>query len=101
MGTVNHLTVSDDLTIYHALDLKQQLIAALHDSEAIELDLSHVREIDTAGLQVLILLKREASQQHKDVLISACSPAVHQTISFCNLSKFFGDPAVTVEHEQA
>ncbi len=51
MGTQNRLSISEDLTIYHALEHKERLIAALDAGDGLELDLSQVGEIDTAGLQ--------------------------------------------------
>jgi anti-sigma B factor antagonist len=98
----NHrLAIREDLTIYHAMDQKQQLLDALSATQALELDLSQVSEIDTAGLQLLILAKREAALQQKALSIVAHSPAVRQTLDFCNLATFFGDPVVIPAREQA
>ncbi len=100
MGTQNRLSISEDLTIYHALEHKERLIAALDAGDGLELDLSPVGEIDTAGLQLLILAKREAARRDKALAIVAHSPAVRQTLEFCNLAAFFGDPVVITAHEQ-
>ena len=62
MPAENRLTVHEDMTIYHALDLKQRLMGALEANANLELDLAQVSEIDTAGLQLLILTKREAAR---------------------------------------
>jgi anti-anti-sigma factor len=83
------------------MDQKQQLMAALDDAEALELDLSQVAEMDTAGLQLLLLAKREAGRQNKHLSIVAHSPVVRQTLDFCNLATFFGDPVIITAHEQA
>ncbi len=101
MSNPTRLAILEELTIYHAMDQKQQLLDALANSQALELDLSQVAEIDTAGLQLLILAKREAGQQSKELSIVAHSPAVRQTIDFCNLAAFFGDPVVISAHEHA
>lgn len=100
MGT-NRLAITEDLTIYHALDQKQVLISALENTEALELDLSQVGEMDTAGLQLLILAKREAARLGKQLAIVAHSPVVRQTIDFCNLAAFFGDPVIITAREEA
>ena len=55
MSANNRLTILEDLTIYNALEQKQQLLDALSATSRLELDLSQVAEIDTAGLQLLIL----------------------------------------------
>lgn len=100
MGTQNRLAIMEDLTIYHAMEQKERLVAALEMADGLELDLSQVGEIDTAGLQLLILVKREAARRDKALSIVAHSPAVRQTLDFCNLAAFFGDPVVITAHEQ-
>ncbi|MDD2743976.1 MAG: STAS domain-containing protein [Rhodocyclaceae bacterium] len=101
MSVNNRLTILEDLTIYHALEHKQKLLDALNQADRLELDLSQVVEIDTAGLQLLILAKREAARLNKDLDIVAHSPNVRQTLDFCNLAAFFGDPVVISAHEHA
>jgi len=101
MAASNRLAILEDLTIYHAMEQKQQLVAALEESAGLELDLSQVGEIDTAGLQLLILAKREAARLNKQLAIVAHSPAVRQTLDFCHLATYFGDPVIITAHEQA
>ncbi|WP_028995923.1 STAS domain-containing protein [Azonexus hydrophilus] len=100
MGSNNRLVIVEDMTIYNALDQKNQLVAALDAADGLELDLSQVAEIDSAGLQLLILAKREAARLDKQMSIVAHSPVVRQTLDFCNLAAFFGDPVVITAHEQ-
>ena len=88
------LSLSEDLTIYHALEQKTALLAALASTEELELDLMHVREIDTAGLQLLILLKKEAQRAGKTLSFVAHSQQVRTVIDFCNLAAELGDPLV-------
>jgi len=91
---VNRLAIADDLTIYHAIAVKEQLLGNLKDHAAIELDLSRVAQIDTSVAQLLMLAKRECQQQGKTLSIIAHSPAVHELMDFYNLAGFFGDPLV-------
>ncbi|MBW7900867.1 MAG: STAS domain-containing protein [Rhodocyclaceae bacterium] len=100
MATPTRLCITEDLTIYHAMEQKQQLMNALEAAEALELDLSHVAEIDTAGLQLLMLAKREAGRLDRRMDIVAHSPTVRETIDFCNLAGFFGDPVIITAREQ-
>lgn len=101
MTTPSRLVLTQELTIYHAMAQKQQVMAALDAADGLELDLSQVAEMDTAGLQVLMLAKREAGRLNKDLTIIAHSPVVRQTLDFCNLAAFFGDPVIITAHEQA
>lgn len=86
------LSLTEDLTIYHALEQKKSLLDALANADELELDLLQVSEIDTAGLQLLILLKKEAQRAGKNISIVAHSQSVRNVIDFCNLAAELGDP---------
>lgn len=101
MTATQRLTLNEDMTIYHALEQKNQLLDALSVSEVLELDLLQVADIDTAGLQLLILLKKEAQRTGKRVAIVAHSQAVHAVIDFCNLAAELGDPLIITAAETA
>ena len=88
------LSLNQDLTIYHALDQKNLLLDALATADDLELDLLQVGDMDTAGLQLLILLKKEAQRAGKHVAIVAHSQAVRSVIDYCNLAAELGDPLV-------
>lgn len=94
MSTTKTLTLTESLTIYQAADQKTKLLDALAAGDALELDLSQVGEIDTAGLQLLLLTKREAAKAEKSLSITAHSPAVREAIEFTHLATYFGDPLV-------
>jgi len=93
------LSIAEEFTIYHALELKNTLLDALATTDELELDLSCVGEMDSAGLQLLILLKKEAQRTGKCVRIVAHSQAVSAVIEFCNLAAEFGDPLIIPAHE--
>ena len=88
------LTLETDLTIYNAPDHKRTLLAALEQANVVELDLAQVAEIDSAGLQVLLLAKRESLAAAKELRIVGHSPAVHELLDFFNVASYFGDPLV-------
>ena len=92
MTSPRRLVLNDDLTIYHALEQKHRLLDALAGTDDLELDLLRVAEIDTAGLQLLLLLQREARRAGKRVAIAAASPPVRALIGFCNLAAELGEP---------
>ena len=94
MPSTQLLTLTEDLTIYHALEQKHRLLDALSSADELELDLMQVGDIDTAGLQLLILLKKDAQRTGKRLAIVAHSQAVRAVIDFCNLAAELGDPLV-------
>ena len=79
-GRVCRLTIQGQATIYNAVELKDRLIAELHQRQELELDLSQIREIDTAGLQVLLLLRREAERLSKKFSTVRPSPSVQNLL---------------------
>ena len=79
----------------------ERLLDALAAADELELDLLQVGEIDTAGLQLLILLKKEAQRAGKQVTVVAHSQAVRSVIDFCNLAAELGDPLVIPAAEAA
>ena len=91
-NSVDCITIGEDMTIYHAATQKQALIDALKASTRLEIDLSAVGEIDTAGFQLLVLVKREARRLNKEALIVAHSEAVRDVLDFYNMAAAFGDP---------
>ncbi|WP_301102562.1 STAS domain-containing protein [Propionivibrio sp.] len=94
MSTTQLLSLTQDLTIYHALEQKNKLLDALDSTDDLELDLLQVNQIDTAGLQLLILLKKEAQRTGKRLSIVAHSQSVRSVIDFCKLAAELGDPLV-------
>ena len=95
------LTVEGDLTIYHAAEIKQRLIDGVRTSDVLELDLSHVGEMDTAGFQLLALAKRESQKLDHVLRIVGHSPAVREVVEFFNMVAFFGDPLVIPANEHS
>lgn len=86
--------ITGEMTIYRAAELKHSLIEHILQNEEIEIDLSKVSEIDSAGLQLLILAKLEASVRNKPLRFEGHSPAVMEILDLSDLAGFFGDPVV-------
>ncbi len=99
--SASRLRVEGDLTIYEAVALKAALMAALVDSPMLEIDLSDVGEIDTAGLQILLLIKNEAESRGRDIRFIQHSPAVREVLEMCDLAALFGDAIVIGRHDAA
>ena len=82
------------MTIYEAMDLQALFLTTLADYKQIEIDLSAVAEIDSAGLQLMIALKNAAINQKKSLLFSAHSREVIAFLELFNLTRYFGDPVI-------
>lgn len=88
------LSVDGPLTIYEARHSKQRLLDELNLAHALDVDLSGVAEFDTAGMQILLLLKREALRLDKPLVFLGHSRAVLTVLDLYNMAGVFGDPVV-------
>jgi anti-anti-sigma regulatory factor len=86
--------VQGNMTIYEAAADKPVLLGALAEATEIEIDLSAVAEMDTAGLQLLILVKRESLKAGKPLRLTGHSEASLDVLDRYNLAGYFGDPVV-------
>ncbi len=93
-SNARRLVLDADLTIYNAPEHKRALLNALEQAQVVELDLAKVGEIDSAGLQVLLLAKRESLAGGKEMRIVSHSPPVQELMEFFNVASYFGDPLV-------
>jgi len=88
---VTRITLDGELTIYRAADLKTLVLDALRKTRVLEIDLSGVTELDTAGLQVLMLAKQTAAADQRELRLLQHSPAVLEIFEMLDLVAFFGD----------
>ncbi len=88
---VKRITLDGELTIYRAADLKVLVLDALRKARVLEIDLSGVTELDTAGLQVLMLAKQAAAADQRELRLLRHSPAVVEIFEMLDLVAFFGD----------
>ena len=88
---LSRITIVGEMTIYNAMELKDKLLLSLAQCETVEMNLVGVSEIDSAGLQLLLMLKTEAAVRNKTLSITSHSPAVLDVLDLCELEGFFGD----------
>ena len=103
MSTVQHpdaatsappvLRLAGELTVYHATELKQALFPLPAGNAPVEIDLANVSEIDTAGVQLLLLLRREALALGRGVRLIATAAAVDEALKLLDLHSLFHQSA--------
>ncbi|RZL03058.1 MAG: anti-sigma factor antagonist [Rubrivivax sp.] len=86
------LAIEGELSIYRATELKQLLLDALKGKASLEIDLHDVSEIDSAGVQLLMLTKSTGQANACDVRLVNHSPAVLEVFELLDLAAHFGDP---------
>lgn len=99
-GNQRTVALCGEMTIYAAAELKDKLVAPVADGAETEINLSRVTEIDTAGLQLLILAKRQAAGEARVLRLAGHSQPVLDLLELYNMSAFFGDPVVIPANER-
>lgn len=93
-GSMCRAQITGEVSIYHAVEFKERVLALLETCGELELNLAGVTELDTAGLQILLLAKREAERAGKGLHLIAHSDAAREVIELYNLAARFGDPLI-------
>jgi anti-sigma B factor antagonist len=88
------VNLGEELTIYTAAQLKEDLLGNFNQGKGLELDLSQVQEMDSSGVQLLMMLKRESQEKGKPLHLHNHSQAVIEIFELLDLSAHFGDPLV-------
>jgi anti-anti-sigma factor len=88
MSAANILRIEGELTIFRAMELKPVLLA---EPVVDQIDLSGVTDLDTAGVQLLMLAKKTARAHNRDVQLVGHSPAVLDVFELLNVAAYFGD----------
>jgi ABC-type transporter Mla MlaB component len=79
-----------ELTVRTVAGQKDSLLAALATGQPLELSLADVTDIDTAGLQLLLAVKREAAGRQEVVRFLNPSAAVQHVLAFVKLDAQLG-----------
>jgi len=77
--------IDGELTIYTAAELAAQLLPSLGHTSRMALDLSQITEMDGAGLQLLLMVLREAPKAGTELTLTGRSKAVTETLELCNV----------------
>ena len=86
--------IEGDMTIYNAAALKEKLMPVLGDARDLDINLTDVTEIDTAGVQLLMLMKKERAAHGHALSLTDHSSAVLDVFEMMDLVSYFNDPIV-------
>ncbi len=95
------LIMEGEFTIYNATDIKENLLPYFTQDGDVEIDLSQVTDIDSAGIQLLLLAKREISGDDRELRLTGHSRAVLDVFELYNLAAHFGDPLLISGKDRA
>lgn len=95
MGSDRHtLPIEGDVSIYTVGELKSQLLQAMTQHPALDLDLAMVTEIDGAGVQLLMSARKQALAMGQTLTLSNHSMPVLEMWERLDLAAWFGDPLI-------
>jgi anti-sigma B factor antagonist len=94
-AAASSLRIEGELTIYRAEELCAGFKAALAAGGDIEINLAEVTEMDSAGVQLLIAIKKAASALQRELRLVEHSPAVREVFEMLNLDTHLGAPSPT------
>jgi anti-anti-sigma factor len=86
--------VQGEFNIYSAAQLKDELLGVLDSHQQLDIDLGGVEDFDSSGVQILLMLKREAQRQGRSLTLTQHAPSVREVLDLLNLVAELGDPLV-------
>ncbi|MDF1583408.1 MAG: STAS domain-containing protein [Methyloprofundus sp.] len=78
------------LTINTVQELHGKLVPALQDNDSLEIDAANVKSIDTASLQLLVILKQEAFKLGKDIVFDFPSDKFIEAAELLGIDNMLG-----------
>jgi anti-sigma B factor antagonist len=89
------LCVSGEMTIYSAAAMKDYLVGELLAAVdgPLSLDVSRVTEIDTCGVQALLMVQRSVTAGGHSLSLVDASPVVREALGLCGLDSLCADTA--------
>jgi anti-sigma B factor antagonist len=91
-SSLQSLRIEGEMTIYRAEELCIGFKEALAAGGDIEVNLSEVTEMDSAGVQLLIATKKAAGALQRELRLVEHSPAVLEVFEMLNLNMHLGVP---------
>lgn len=86
--------VQGEMNIYSAAQVREELLQNLTAHAQVEVDLSNVLDFDCSGVQILLVLRREAQRTGKHLAFVHHSQAVREVLDLLNLVGELGDPLI-------
>jgi len=83
------IRIDNELTIYTANEVNTTIRDALAANSSVAIDLTGVTEIDTAGLQILLVARKEAILRDRKVRFIGHNHVVIDCLRLMNLANFF------------
>jgi len=88
-NNTTEITVSGELTIYSVSDLFQSYFREITFKELVVVKLSAIEEVDTAGVQLLVMIFKMIAQQKSHYIVKSMSETLIEYTKLFNLQHYF------------
>lgn len=95
------MRMAGEMNIYFVEEVKAELVDVMEKCDKLEINLSDVTEIDTAGIQLLILAEREMVSLGKMLCLKELSSTVLEVLALYNLPALFSSTATASLEEKS
>lgn len=92
---VSRIRLNGELTIYSAVELRDQLLGSIGAARGVELDLSEVSELDSAGVQVLCAFRSLLLASERDLHVVGMNDGIRRIFNLMGLESRFIDDSAT------
>jgi len=93
------ITLSGDLTIYSVMEIFQKYFQKIKFKTLVIIRLSAIEEVDTAGVQLLIMLFKAIEQQGANYIVHSNSASLNEYNTLFGLQHYFHDRCNSQEAE--
>ena len=83
------ITIGNEMTIYSVDEIKEEISKGVNECKRIEINLSTVEDCDSAGVQLLLMIKKELSEKSKELKIVSMSGVVKKRLESYDVLKAF------------
>ncbi|MCO4798283.1 MAG: STAS domain-containing protein [Colwelliaceae bacterium] len=85
------ISIAGEFNIYSAMDIYQQHFKSISLKELVNFKLKGITEIDTAGMQMLILLFKEVEKNNAQYKIHSSNEVIDEYSKLFNIHHYFNN----------
>ncbi len=85
-------TVDAEMTIYQIEEIKEKILPVIFEKGELEIDLSEICEIDSSGVQLLMLIAKERSAKGLPVIFTGHGKPTLDVLELMGLESYFKEP---------
>lgn len=93
-ASIFELMIPGDMTIYEAEELQAKFSEVVDMNKSVSVNMANVAEMDSAGLQLMVSLKKTLDDKGKTLVFQNHSRAVIDLLDLMDMTTYFGDPIV-------